>query len=105
MKSICKKRRFEGLHAAAMIAWVLSSSWAGDSIAEQDASVHAPAPVPDVRKDDTEKRMQANDPTDASPCPGASHSGTDAPTDVSVLRKILCWWQDGLSRQSRALIP
>lgn len=97
MKSMSKKRRFGGLCAAALTACVLSASWAGDSAAEQGTSTHAPARAPDVTKGDTEKPLQADAPNDApKPCPGA---------DDSLLRKILCWWQDGLSRQSRALIP
>lgn len=52
--------------------------------------------------------MQANGASTAStPCGKAGNRGGEdaAAGRPTVLRKLVCWWQEGLSRQSYALIP
>jgi len=108
MKSSGQKRHVERLCAAVVMACVLSPASAREPIAEQDPSVRAPASAPGTTNEGAGERKPANGPDAASkPCPPAGNrDGQNAPGGgPTVLRELVCWWQDGVARQSRALIP
>jgi len=108
MKSNGARGRVAHLCAAVVLACVLSPSSAREPTAEQDADARAPASAPGTTQDGTEQGMPANRPgAKSKPCSAAGNRGgaNARDDDPTVLRKLVCWWQDGLSQQSRALIP
>lgn len=108
MKHTAKGRSFERICAAVLLASALSPSTAREPTYELEALMDAPARIPGLRQHGTRQGMLASPlRTGSEPCPAGAPSGEDDArgAEPTFLRSLICWWQDGLARQSRALVP